>query len=191
MTLLETHLYTTDDFWEWSQLSDNADKRTYLIEGVIYDMGPASWIHGDTTMELSARLHQYVRRHGLGRITAAETGYILGDDTVLGPDIGFIAVERIPAVLPKGFVPFAPDMAVEVVSPSNRSEDIRLKVEKYLQYGTRMVWVVYPEKRKVDVYEPLTGGATVKFLSETDTLDGGNVLVGFHLPLSELFELNS
>jgi Uma2 family endonuclease len=87
-------------------------------------------------------------------VTAAETGYLVnrdpaGRDTVLAPDVGFIGSGRIPAVLPDGYVPFAPDLAVEVVSPGNTQEEINLKIENYLRYGTLLVWIIYPREQRI------------------------------------------
>lgn len=86
-------------------------------------------------------------------------------------------------------MPFAPDLAVEVVSPGNNEEEISLKTETYLRYGTRLVWVVYPKQQKIHVYRPdiETGEARLRFLRSDDTLDGEDVLPGFKLPLRALF----
>ncbi len=108
---------------------------------------------------------------------------------MLAPDIGFIIAARIPPTLPGGFVPFAPDLAVEVVSPGNTKDEIHKKVELYLRYGTRLVWIVDPKRQSIQVYQPngADNQATVTYLGIANTLDGAAVLPGFTLPLRELF----
>ncbi len=187
---VQEKLYTAEDLWRISHLPKNAGKRFELIEGVIVEMSPTGWLHGDVAMEIGALIRSYVKAHNLGRVTAAETGFSLTGDSlnVLAPDVGFIAAGRIPEQLPDGYVPFAPDLAVEVVSPGNSPAEIRTKIEKYLQYGTQLVWIVYPNKKKVDVYHPTGGqGAMVEFVNIDGTLSGGNVLPGFELSVKDIF----
>ncbi|MBI5931660.1 MAG: Uma2 family endonuclease [Chloroflexi bacterium] len=181
--------YTADDLWEISHLPENDGKRIYLIEGALYEMPPTSWLHGDVAMEVGRQISNHVKGQKLGRVTAAETGFNLAPGTSLAPDVGFIAAERVPKELPpKGYVPFAPDLAVEVVSPGNDAEEISAKIQKYLQYGTRMVWIIYPNQRRVEVYRPAEEQtATVTFVEADGVVDGGDVLPGFHLKLSDIF----
>lgn len=198
--VIQEQVYTADDLWIISHLAENADKRLALIEGVLQEMPPTGWLHGDTTIELGSEVRAYVKAHKLGRVTAAETGFILfkssepgSRDTVLAPDIGFIAARRIPSQLPEGYVPFAPDLAVEVVSPGNTDEEINLKVELYLRYGTRLVWVVYPKQQKIHVFRPTDSGneGSFAFLGLEDTLEGEGVLPGFKLALRDLFTMQN
>ncbi len=179
-------------FWELAHQPKNADKRLDLIEGVIYEMPPAGFEYGASGGNLIIDIGSYVRAHDLGMVTAAETGFIVhtdpnGKDTVLAPDVGFIAKLRIPTELTKRYAPLAPDLAVEVVSPNDRAIDVHEKVNKYLQYGTRAVWVVYPTTRTV-VVQTVAGAQT---LNANDTLDGGDVLPGFTLRVSEIFTFSS
>ena len=139
--VLKERLYTADDLWKLSHLPENEGKRLELIEGVLIEMTPAGWKHGDIASELDMIIRSYVKTHQLGRVTAAETGFSLTGDglNVLAPDVGFIAAERVPAELPDGYVPFAPDLAVEVVSPGYSPADMLTKIEKFLQY-CKMIW---------------------------------------------------
>jgi Uma2 family endonuclease len=121
-------------------------------------------------------------------VTAAETGYIVhtneaGKDTLLAPDVGFIAKARVPAEAIHSYAHLAPDLAVEVVAPNDSASEIHAKVNNYLQYGTHAVWVANPETHTVVAHTP--NGA--KTLGENDTLDGGDVLPGFTLPVREIF----
>jgi Uma2 family endonuclease len=185
--LTQERVYTSQDLWELSQLPENEGKRLYLIDGEIYKMPPAGPLHGATSMKVSAPMTVHVDQHDLGLVFAAETGFDLAPGTTLAPDASFVAAARLPVPLPNQFFPFAPDLAVEVVSPSNRPSAIRKRVEKYLHYGTRLVWVIYPEDRSVDVYRASPEGILVQFLNIDDTLDGGDVLPGFKLPVRDIF----
>jgi Uma2 family endonuclease len=189
--------YTVDDLWAISHTLENDGRRYFLLEGELYEMPPTGWLHGDSTHQLAQHIGNHVAANKLGRVTGAETGYILyknpdGKDTVLAPNVGFIAASRVPERLPDGYVPFAPDLAVEVVSPGNNEKELSMKIEAYLRYGTRLVWIVYPKEQKIHVYRPNkeTGEAALRFLRLEDSLDGEDVLPGFKLPLRTLFSLS-
>ncbi len=183
-------LYTSADLWELSHLPENDGKRLLLLEGELYEMTPTGWKHGDVASELDVAIGSYVKAHKLGRVTAAETGYDLAPGTTLAPDVGFVAAARVPDPLPIGYVPFAPDLAVEVVSPGNSSTELNTKIKKYMKHGTRLLWIVYPEKQTVAVYRPIATGqeAHVEFLDLDGFLDGADVLPGFKLALREIFK---
>jgi Uma2 family endonuclease len=187
-------LYTSEELWELSHRAENAEQRFELSEGRLIVMSPAGWKHGGLGSKLNRVIGNFVEEHELGMTTAAETGYILyksphGKDIVRAPDVGFIAAQRLPLDpddLPNGYVPFAPDLAVEVVSPSDNAEEIDKKVKEYLKYGARLVWLFYPETRTAAAHSP-TGSFT---LDIDGVLDGGDVLPGFELPLQRIFKRN-
>jgi Uma2 family endonuclease len=148
-------------------------------------------LSGDTASELAleiARLiSNLVREYRLGRVTGADGGYILTRDpaTLLyAPDVGFIAKDSAQPRTGK-FYEGAPDLAVEVISPHDRAGEIHTKVQNYLKYGTRAVWVVYPDTRTLTVH--LANGA--RTLGVGDVLDGGDILPGFSLRISDLFAI--
>lgn len=187
MTIQEK-LYTVDEFWEIAHLPENDEMRLELVEGVIYIMPPAGAEHGGVAANLLGFIWNYARQHQLGHVTAAETGYIIGVNaegkaTVRAPDVGFISYERMPDRLPVKYMPLPPDLAVEVVSPNDKGEEIESKVDEYLNAGVRMIVYVYPASRTVTVYR----GNTVIRLSGDDLLDGGDVLPGFSVRISEFF----
>jgi len=191
----QERLYTAEDLWELSQRPENAGKRFRLIEGVLYEVSPTGWLHGKVTWLLTIHVGNFVLAHSLGHMTGAETGYVLyrnpdGKDTVLAPDLAFIRQEQGLETVTEQYVPFAPDLAVEVMSPSNTDVEITSKVDAYLRYGTRMVWVVFPKEQRLLVYRPTgeANEANLRFLSIDDMLDGEDVLPGFTLPLRQLFE---
>jgi len=183
---VQEKLYTVDDLWQMSQ--EMGVKRLELIEGVIEEMSPTGEEHGDIASELNMLIRQHVKAHRLGRVTAAETGYILhtsakGKHTVLAPDVGFISKERATPTPNKKFVIAAPDLAVEVVSPSETYTKVAKKVALYLRYKTRLAWVVDPDSKTVAVHT----SAGSRTLGLNDTLDGGDVLPGFTLAVKDIF----
>jgi Uma2 family endonuclease len=163
------------------------DKRYELVRGELVCMAATGGRHGIIASRLDYRLRAFVEAHDLGEVCAAETGFRLAQnpDTVRAPDVSFIARERLPAAgAPEGYWPFAPDLAVEVVSPSDRSDDVLAKVQEYLRAGTRLVWVFHPRTRTVMVYR-ING--EVQLLRAQDELSGEDLLPGFHCQVDELF----
>ena len=165
-----------------------ADRIVELVDGEIIEMPKSSGLHGQITMLLSFKIATHVLENELGIVTAAETGFILerssdGRDTVRGLDIAFIRSDRTPNVLPDQLLDVAPDLAVEVISPSNQATDIHHKTRQLLAAGTKLVWIVYPETRTVEVHSH-AGAST---LEGDDTLNGGDVLPGFEIPVRDIF----
>ena len=174
---------TAEELW---RLPDDG-MRHELIYGELKTMSPSGSEHGWLAMRLGAGLHGFVERHRLGRVYAAETGFWLArnPDLVRAPDAAFVCQERLAAAgETTGYFPGAPDLAVEVVSPNDRSAEIEEKVATWLAYGTRLVIVVYPRTRTARVHRP---GQPPHDLGEGDSLDGADVLPGWALPLRELF----
>lgn len=188
--VVQERFYTAQDLWTLSHLPEYDSRRLELSEGELIEMSPASGKHGVLGGNVLALMWNYVRQNDLGLITTAETGFILyknpdGRDTVRAPDVGFINAARVPeGGLPEeGYIPVPPDLAVEVVSPSDDAEDLHLKIHQYLKAGTRLVWVFYPKSKSVAVHTP-AGAHTVEI---GGALDGGDVLPGFSLPLKDVF----
>jgi Uma2 family endonuclease len=117
----------------------------------------------------------------------AETGFRLtrDPDTVRAPDIAFIATRKLPSSMPnEAFWPGAPDLAVEVLSPDDRTGEVNEKVEAWLAAGTSAVWIVDPKLRKVMTYQP---AAAAKIYSIGETLIGDPVVPGFSCPVDRIF----
>lgn len=171
---------------ELFQLPDD-DYKYELVEGELIRMPPTGAEHGDIAVNAGALLRNYVKAHDLGRVSAAETGFILkrNPDTVRAPDAAFIAKARIPPEgIPRTYWPFAPDLAVEVVSPHDRFDEVQEKVAEYFTAGTRLVWVVLPKTRTVLVYRSFHD---VRSLGVDDELSGEDVIPGFTCQVAELF----
>ncbi len=181
---VQLRLYTASDLWEMSHRADDRE-RLELVRGEIHTMTPSGGRHGEVAIEVGALIRAHVKGNRLGRVTGAETGYILSTnpDTVRAPDVGFVSSARAPEPLPDEFVPYAPDLAVEVVSPYDTATKIHQEVAEYLRAETRLVWVLYPESKTIVIHTP-SGART---LTEQDILDGSDVLPGFSVPVREMF----
>ena len=162
-------------------------KRYELIEGVLNKMSPAGMAHGLVAMRAGVILFNFVHHRELGEVFAAETGFVLSTDpdTVRAPDAAFVAAGRLPSGdFPPGYLRLAPDLVVEVVSPSDSASELQSKVCTWLDAGCRLVWVVYPGTRSVTVYR---SRENVQVLAEDDTLDGSPVFDGFSAEVRDLF----
>jgi Uma2 family endonuclease len=158
-----------------------------LVRGELVPVTPAGREHGVLSAYLALELTLFVRAHQLGRIYTDGVGYTLfrNPDTVRGPDVSFVSRDREATLKSvRGFIPGAPDLAVEVRSPDNTLAELSVKANEYLEAGARMVWIVDPPTRTVQVMRP---GRPAVTLSLDDVLDGGDVLPGFSLPVSRLF----
>jgi hypothetical protein len=142
---------------------------------------------GEIAGKVFLRIGLHVEERGLGRVTTAGTAYAVAN-TLLDPDVGFVAMVRAPSGLPKGHIPFAPDLAVEIVSPDEKPRHVLDRIERYLENGTRLVWVIYPDERIVDVWRRgERGGLNKQKVSIDGTLDGEDVLPGFKLAVRGIF----
>lgn len=157
-----------------------------LVRGRVVNMPPPGMGHGGMQAELAARLMGHVKPRGLGRVVVG-SGVILerGPDTVRAPDVAlFRSREGDDDRLPAGYAETMPDLAVEIVSPSDRRPAVRRKAESYLAAGIPLVWIVDPRARTVRVY---AAGTEPRVVREGEVLDGGDVVPGFALAVAELF----
>lgn len=156
-----------------------------LVEGEIIPMSPTQNVHGWVVMELARRLGNFNAERRLGWVLGAESGLFTrrNPDTVRGMDVAFISRQRLPGLAP-GFLEVAPELVVEIVSPSDRWESIRKKIAEYFGVGVDRVWIIEPGQRKALVFRAPTD---LTELGEEDVLRGEGVLAGFELPLRELF----
>lgn len=174
---------TADDL---AALPDDGD-RFDLIRGELIRMAPAAATHGKCAMRFGSRLDVHVTEHKLGTVFAAETGFVLArdPDTVLAPDVAFVRADRLPPEEEwAGYLALAPDLVVEVLSPSDTARAVLDKVLFYLDAGARLVVTLDPTRQIGIVYGPDRVG---RILRLEDTFDGGDVVPGFRLPLAELF----
>ena len=186
--VIEKQFISADDFNQIAEGPEYNDRSVELVDGVIVQMSLPNPEHGEILSRLHARLAVYVYENDLGRVTVGDAPYILkrsseGRDTIRGLDLTFLSKSNAPRPLPRKPMTIMPDLAVEVISPSNEAADVRLKIRQLLEAGTPLIWVVYPDMRIVDVHT--SSGATM--LNEEDTLSGGNTLPGFELSVADIF----
>jgi len=161
--------------------------RYELVKGELRKIAPAGYEHGATVMNISTPLDQHVRANNLGKVFAAETGFVISTnpDTVRAPDIAFVARDRIPDPgSARGYFPGPPDLAIEVVSPGDSFAEVEEKVFDWINAGTRMVVTVNARTRAVTVYRSLTD---IVVLTEKDTLHGADVVPGRSIRITEIF----
>lgn len=178
-----TQLLTADDLWDLPP----DGQRHELVRGELRTMPPAGFEHGYVGGRILSPLERFVEGNKLGVVVTAETGFVIArdPDTVRAPDAAFVSQERIAATgIPKKYWPGAPDLAVEVVSPNDTVYEVDEKVQEWLDAGARLVWVINPRRRTVTVYGP---AAKPVILTESDTLDGQDVVPGFRVGVAELF----
>lgn len=161
--------------------------RYELHHGELRQMTPPGWRHGSIAAEFASYLIAHVKPKGLGKVVV-ETGFVLAQkpDTVLAADVAFVRKDRIPkGGGPVQYWPGAPDLAVEVVSPDDTYAKVERKTGKWLKYGTRMVAVVEPDRRRLVVHR---SGQDVQVLCEDDVFDGADVVPGLKLRVGDLFD---
>ena len=153
------------------------------VKGELIPMPAASAEHGIISARLFLNLGLYVRENQLGEVVTPDTGFQVGE-RVLKPDIAFISSVQLPEDLSKAF-PVPPDLAVEVVSPSDVFRRVIEKAFTYLEAGTQMVWIVEPTSQTVRVYRSET---PIRVFGINDTLTGEDVVEGFSCQVAQLFE---
>jgi Uma2 family endonuclease len=166
--------------------------RYELVEGVLHRMPPPGFEHGSVAAQFAGLLFAHVHPHKLGRVLAAETGFQIssGPDTVRAPDVSFVSNERLreAAFDRQKYFPGAPDFLVEVLSASDSYSDVEKKVVSWLTAGARVVVLADPAKPLLFVHRP---GKPVEILSKDDTLDVSDVVHGWTIRVSEIFDVES
>ena len=158
-------------------------ERYEYVKGALIPMPPTSGEHGDISMSLVLCLGPYVHQNQLGRVYTSDTGFQIGD-RILMPDIAFVSAARLPEDRRKAFS-IPPDLAVEVISPTDAQFRVVEKALVYLSAGTQLVWVIEPVAKTVTVYRSETD---IEMLTREDTLTGEEVVEGFSCEVAQLFE---
>jgi Uma2 family endonuclease len=166
---------------------DPDGERYELIRGELREVPGEGLRHGGVTSGLSARLGIHVRDRVLGDVFLPNTRFVFATKppSVMAPDVAFVRADRLPpGELPAGFGQMAPDLAAEVVSPSQYEPEVLGRVAIFLESGVRLVWVLRLVQRTVTVFRP---DAPERILTINDELDGADVVPGFRLPLTAIF----
>ncbi len=180
--VIQKKTYTYAEYANIISLPENANRLLELIDGELVEKVP-SFEPSEIAITISFYFKQHLMEHRIGYVTGADGGYIMDDENTFIPDVGYISKARLPEK-PSREAPVPPDLAVEVKSPTDSKREMRRKAEKYLSFGTKMVWLVFPDDQEVEVYVPDQDVRTVR---KDGTLDGGDVLPGFTLPVRNIF----
>ncbi len=167
-------------------LEATEDKQIEVVAGQLVAVEVTGEEHGWIEMKLSLALGNYVVQHKLGRLYPGDTSFVLdGDESEIRllrkPDLGFVPTDKVNPT--KGYIFTAPDLAVEIVPPSQSHAEMVLKADEYLAHGTQEVWLVVPEAKSVQVIAP--DGTTVFYKGDDEIRSA--VLAGFTLRVSEIF----
>jgi Uma2 family endonuclease len=165
-------------------MPDDGD-RLELIDGELLRMAPTGFEHGDIMFNLGGALRRFVVAANLGRVTGGDAGFVLrrDPDTLLAPDVAFVRADRLP-VDRQGFLELVPDLVVEVISPSDRFNDVTRKVAIYLDAGVQCVWLIQPLRKRVFVHD--RGMAPLE-LANDDFLEGQDIIPGFQMRVADIF----
>lgn len=179
---------TTDQMTaeQLASLPDDGSRRE-LVEGVLHMMSPAGGRHGRVAAKLLLRVGVHVEQQNLGRTFAAETGYLLSQDpdTVRAPDVSYVSQSRLGKLADHpGYLPLAPDLVAEVISPNDEFSKVESKAQAWLEAGVRLVLVVDPQTRSIHEYRPRT---QIRVYGEGE-IGLEDVVPGFRLDVTELFD---
>jgi len=161
-------------------------KQVELVRGRLVVREPPGTRHGAIAANLTCALGDFVRHNGLGTVFAQDTGFKISSDpdTVRAPDVAFVARERADRIPARGYAELAPDLLAEILSPDDAPAEVLAKVADWLAAGTRLVWVVDPQRSEIRVYRR---DGSLSVLRETDPLEGEDVLPGFMCRVSDVF----
>jgi Uma2 family endonuclease len=162
------------------------NKQVELVRGRLVVREPPGTRHGVIAARLAYLLHDFVQRHNLGVVAAQDTGFKIGrdPDTVRAPDVAFVATAQLEHIPARGYAELAPDLVAEVLSPDDRAAEVLAKVADWLAAGTKLVWLVDPERVEVRVYR---ADGSLSILGSTQSLDGEDTLPGFRCSVSQIF----
>lgn len=185
-------LYTVDEFDRFTAQVENRDRLFELVHGEIVEKVPTEE-HGVIVLRIGSRILVFVELHKLGYV-GVEISHRLPTDRYNErlPDVSFRAAKPDKPIIGKGSVPRMPDFAVEVKSPNNTYKELREKAEYLIQNGTKLMWLVYPEKQAVEVCvasKEQPGALLIRTVEIDGVLDGGDVLPGFTLAVRDIFDI--
>lgn len=186
--VVQKKIYTLAEFSELAELPDNANRLLELIDGQIVEKMP-SFRPSQIAALILTYLNLYLFKNLIGYVTGADGSYVIDEDNQFIPDVGYIAKARMPE-MPERTALVPPDLAVEVVSPTDSVRKVQRKARRYLRAGTKIVWIVYPEDQTVDVCLPdetEPDGMRIIEFGVDSILDGGDVLPGFTLAVKAIF----
>ncbi|MFQ5637676.1 MAG: Uma2 family endonuclease [bacterium] len=166
------------------QLPDDGHKYEY-VEGEL-KVSPAGMLHERLGVKLSRKLDEFADQYQLGGVYGSSAGYRMKSGNLLSPDVSFVKDSTLPeGKVPEGFGHFAPDLAVEILSPTDRLTDLQQKIQEYFENGSEQVWILDPWKKKAFVYRAIHD---YRVFDEDEVINGGDLLPGFSFRLADLLE---
>jgi Uma2 family endonuclease len=162
-----------------------------LVNGVLVEK-TMGFREGAIGTRIRFLIRTYLETHNIGLVAGADSGIRFKLDLVRMPDVSFIRWDSVDDPneiedLAGAFLEYAPDLVVEVLSPGNTRREMEIKLEEYARAGVRLVWHVDPERKEVDVY-PKAAPKRKRTVAAGGSLDGGDVLPGFAMPVAKIFE---
>ena len=185
---VETRLLTAEEYWtlygEKEEFADGKRLHYELINGEVVDVPMPGYAHSTIQRRLAGRLGDFVDTHKLGDVMT-ELHSTLAEGSVRVPDILFIRAEKVKQIIDQDKpLPFAPDLAIEIISPSNTDDEMQEKLDQYFAAGTEVVWLIYPKRHEVVIYRANGTWQTVK---ADGIVEGGTLLPGFSMPVAAMF----
>jgi Uma2 family endonuclease len=162
-------------------------------EDLLEDM--PTFEHGIICTNLSSEIRSFIKGKNLGRVVDSTPEYRFLEKTDKKkksgkqPDVSFVREEKLPARF-RSYPDVAPDLAVEVVSPTDRPYEIEATIKQYQEAGVSLIWIVHPYSRSIDVYT-IENGFKAQTFTEDEEINGASVIPGFKLKLSEIFDYPS
>lgn len=180
---LKMPVMTPEQFDAWVLQPEQAEKSYEFIAGEIVEKMVSNQKSSQIAYRIGIFIGMYLLQHELGRLTGEHGGYMVNSERYM-PDVGYMSYARQPIDNDDAYNPLAPDLAVEVISPTDTAKEMRVKIANYLAAGT-VVWVVSPDDEQIEIYIP---GKSVVVRKIGDTLEGEDVLPGFSVPLETIFK---
>ena len=186
--VVASELMTAEEFAAWVERPENADRHFELAQGEVIEMPPPKRPHGFVCNNIAWRLTNHAESIGRGIVCTNDSGVIVerDPDTVRGPDVSYFDDVTDESEIVYEYPEVPPVIAVEVLSPNDRVNDVACKVDEYLAFGVKQVWVVDPEMKNVAVHRP---GQSMRLLKRDDELTGADDLPGFSCKVSDFFRL--
>jgi Uma2 family endonuclease len=180
--IAENKLITGEELYAMGNIG-----RCELVEGRIVPMSPTGELHGNVELAIGAEIRAFVRANNLGRVSGGEVGIYIhrNPDTIRAADVLFISNERYAQKKSKSYLDVAPELVVEVLSPTDSLSEVMQKLREYFSIGVRLVWVVDPQAKIVYAYRSTTD---VREFTADDELPGDDMLPGFTVKVAALFE---
>jgi len=170
---------------EFDRLEEPDELSYELDEGELVVMTKPRPLHNRVVLRLTSALVRYLETHPVGEVFNPDNLFVLSPKTKRAPDVSFLTAERAKKIDENADIPGAPDLAVEVLSPTDTVSALRRKIRQYFAAGAQCVWVVYPETREVEVWRDAAKPQVV--LQEADVLEAADLLPGFSLRIGALF----